>query len=149
MRVLCAWCRRDGEPGYLGEREPLDNPEPTHGICARHKTHLLESLPSRSFPDAELLVVVRRGNIALYGQLERLFAALARVKVVLDRRGPERRAVPYLRSPERRQLRRRIREGAVSPLGGFTTVRFTPKAPAARELQKVSYSPAALLTDQS
>lgn len=54
MRILCAWCCRDGQPGYLGEREPLDNPEPTHGVCARHLVQLLESLPSRSFPDANI-----------------------------------------------------------------------------------------------
>jgi hypothetical protein len=139
MLVLCAWCRRNGEPGYLGEREPLDNPEPTHGVCTPHKIQLLESLPSRSFPEAELLIVVRRENIALYWQLERVFAALSRVKVLLDRRGPERRAVPCSDSHEpRRMSRRRIREGTISPLGGFTIVRFTPKAPPAPELPEVS-----------
>jgi hypothetical protein len=46
MRILCAWCCRGGQPGYLGEREPLDNPEPTHGVCARHLVQLLQSLPA-------------------------------------------------------------------------------------------------------
>ena len=138
MVVLCAWCRRNGEPGYLGEREPLDNPEPTHGVCNPHKTQLLESLPSRSFPDAELLIIVQRENIALYWQLERVFAALSRVKVVLDRRGPERRAVPCPESHEgRRTNNRRIREGVISPLGGFTIVRFTPKVRPTPELSEV------------
>ena len=44
MRILCAWCCHEGQPGYLGEREPLDNPEPTHGVCAYHKAQVLESL---------------------------------------------------------------------------------------------------------
>jgi hypothetical protein len=60
MRVLCAWCCREGLPGYLGEREPFDDPEPTHGVCAQHKARLLESLPSRSFPGVEVLIVVHR-----------------------------------------------------------------------------------------
>jgi hypothetical protein len=139
MVVLCAWCVRDGEPGYLGEREPLDNPEPTHGVCTPHKLQLLESLPSRSFPDAELLIIVQRENIALYWQLERVFAALSRVKVVLDRRGPERRGVPYPESHEgRRRNNRRVREGVISPLGGFTILRFTPKVRPTLELSEVS-----------
>ena len=150
MRVLCAWCCRDGKPGYLGEREPLNNPEPTHGVCARHKTQLLQSLPSRSFPDADLLIVVRRDNVELYEKFTRVFAAVPRVKVILDRRVADRRvraapvasqgsvadegpvrgnAVPpgegaYER---RRARRRRIRESAISSLGGFTIVRFTPR----------------------
>jgi len=128
MLILCAWCCRDGEPGYLGEREPLDNPETTHGVCASHKNQLLESLPSRSFPGAEVLIIVRRENIALYGQLERVFAALPGVKVLLDRRGPERRVGPCPESMGgRRRKSRRVREGVISPLGGFTIVRFTPK----------------------
>ncbi len=86
MKILCAWCCREGQPGYLGEREPLENPEPTHGICAHHKVQFLESLPSRSFPDAELLIVVRRDNRALYEHLRRTLATMPRVKVIVDRR---------------------------------------------------------------
>jgi hypothetical protein len=119
MRVLCAWCCREGQLGYLGEREPLDNPEPTHGICGYHKVQVLESLPSRSFPDAELLIVVRRGNPVLYEQLERMFATVPRVKVIVDRR---------MCDEPRHERTRRIRSGTISPLGDFTTLRFTPKA---------------------
>jgi len=140
MVVLCAWCRRDGESGYLGELEPLDNPGPTHGVCTPHKIQLLESLPSRSFPDAEQLIVVRRENIALYWQLERVFAGLSRVKVILDRRGPERRALPCpdFHKDRRRRNDRRIREGVNSPLGGFTIVRFTPKVQLTLERPELS-----------
>ena len=128
MQVLCAWCCREGKPGYLGEREPLDNPEPTHGICDHHKAQFLESLPSRSFPDAELLIVVRRDNTALYEKLKRVFANFSCVEVILDRRVADRRAVPSLETYERRRTRkRRIRERTNSPLGSFTGVRFTPK----------------------
>jgi len=120
MRIFCAWCCRDGQPGYLGEREPLDNPEPTHGICARHTAQLLEALPSRSFPDAELLIVVRRDNTVLYEQLRRWFAAKSRVKVIVDRRLVDERG---------HERTRRIRTGTISALGDFTIVRFTPRVP--------------------
>src|SRR5437870_12802786 len=94
MLVFCAWCERDGKPGYLGEREPLENPAPTHGVCASHKEQLLESFPSRSFPDAELLIVVHRNDTALYEYLQRLFADLSSVKVLVDRRGDDGRWAP-------------------------------------------------------
>jgi hypothetical protein len=130
MQILCAWCCQEGQPGYLGEREPLENPEPTHSICARHTTQLLESLPSRSFPDAEMLIVVRRNNTVLYEYLKRSFTTRSRVKVIVDRRVSDRRTAPGQGSDERRDPRtRRLREGAISPLGDFTIVRFTPKEP--------------------
>jgi hypothetical protein len=132
MRVLCAWCCREGLSGYLGEREPLENPEPTHGVCQPHMTQLLESLPSQSYPDAKMVIVVQRGKAELYEYLKLRFATRPSVKVILDRRVSERRAGP---SPEaraaRRSKRRRIRQLEMSPLGDFAVVRFTPKeAPA-------------------
>ena len=126
MLVFCAWCQRDGKPGYLGEREPLGNPAPTHGVCAIHKEHLLESFPSRSLPDAELLIVVHR-DTALYEYLQRLFADVSGVKVFVDRRVDDRRSAPRSVTDERRYVRRRIRQGTISPLSGYTIVRFTPK----------------------
>jgi hypothetical protein len=130
MRVLCAWCCRDGQSGYLGEREPFDNPEPTHGICEPHKAQFLESLPSQSFPDAELLIVVRRGNPGLYEHLERMLAGLARVTVIVERRVIDRREAPLEEPRERRRLStRRLREAASPPSGGdLTFVRFAPAA---------------------
>ncbi|MGH7304842.1 MAG: hypothetical protein ACRELZ_16270 [Candidatus Rokuibacteriota bacterium] len=131
MKILCAWCCRDGQPGYLGEREPLENPLPTHGICERHKAEVLTSRPSRSFPDAELVIVVRRDSRALYERLKWLFASMCRVAVILDRRVSDRRTPSRERSNGRRYVRtRRIREGTPSPLGDFIILRFTPKTPA-------------------
>ena len=132
MRVLCAWCCREGLSGYLGEREPLENPEPTHGVCQPHMTQLLESLPSQSYPDAKMVIVVQRGKAELYEYLKLRFATRPSVKVILDRRVSERRAGP---SPEaraaRRSKRRRIRQLEMSPLGDFGVLCFTPKvAPA-------------------
>lgn len=37
MIAICAWCVRDGLPAVLGEREPLDNPGVTHGMCEPHE----------------------------------------------------------------------------------------------------------------
>ena len=130
MQVLCAWCRRESKPGYLGEREPLENPGPTHGVCAHHMKQLLESLPSRSFPDAELLVVVRRDDTTLYERLQRSFAGVTSVKVIMDRRLDDRRSAQRPVPEERRYVRtRRIRLGMMSPVGGYTVVRFTPRVP--------------------
>jgi hypothetical protein len=130
MKILCAWCCREGRPGYLGEKEPLENPLPTHGVCAHHKAQLLESLPSRSFPGAEVLIVVSRGQAPLYERLRWSFADTARVEVIVDRRVADRRAVPGQGAAERGHVRtRRIREGTISPLGEFIELRFTPKVP--------------------
>jgi hypothetical protein len=141
MRIVCAWCSREGQPDYLGEREPFDNPEPTHGICDRHRAELLEALPSQSFPDAELLIVVRRGNPPLYEDLARMLAGLARVAVIVDRRVAARRAAPAEGPRERRSLStRRLREVAGPSSGDLTLVRFTPAAEEAQESEEAEKS---------
>jgi hypothetical protein len=127
MHLLCAWCRQEGKPGYLGMIEPLENPGLTHGICAEHQAQLLESIPSRSFPDAELLIVVHRNNITLYEHLQRWVGNAPAVKVLLDRRATDRRSASGPVADERRRVRtRRIRPGRISPHGDYTVVRFTP-----------------------
>jgi hypothetical protein len=81
MKVICSLCEREGKPGYLGEREPLDNPAVTHGLCSPHTEQLLESIPSRSFPDAELLIVVRPNDTELTLDLRQQPRRLRRGKV--------------------------------------------------------------------
>jgi len=128
MHVLCAWCRQEGKPGYLGMREPLEDPGLSHGICADHQEQLLASRPSRSFPDAELLIVVHRNNITLYEHLQRWVAGAPAVKVLVDRRATDRRSATGPVAGERRRVRRRrIRQGRISADGGYTVVRFTPE----------------------
>jgi hypothetical protein len=128
MVVFCAWCRHEQKVGYLGMREPLENPVVTHGVCREHQQRLLESFPSRSFPDVELLIIVRRNGTTLYESLERAYADTPRVKVLVDRRVGERRSASHEVVIERRgRSTRRIRRGTVSVVGGFMTVRFTPK----------------------
>src|SRR6266513_2830842 len=76
MRAICAWCESEGRPSDLGEREPFYNPAVTHCLCVRHRERLLELLPSRSFPDVELLIGVRRSDPALYERLQRSLASV-------------------------------------------------------------------------
>ena len=80
MKVVCAWCERRGEAGDLGERAPFDNPGIAHGFCLHHAGQLLESLPSRSFPDARVLNVVPENGTARYEYLQRRFAGVRYVK---------------------------------------------------------------------
>src|SRR5213080_4479942 len=125
MKVICSLCEREGKPGYLGEREPLDNPAVTHGLCSPHTEQLLESIPSRSFPDAELLIVVRPNDTELYEYLQRRFAGVRYVQVIRERRAGDRRREPCFVTDDLRHQTRRIREGKVSPLG-YVVVRFKP-----------------------
>ena len=120
MKVICALCEREGKPAYLGECEPYDNPATTHDLCQRHKEQALEALPSQSFPDAEMLIVVRPNDIDLYEYLLRRFAGVRGVSVILERRQSDRPV------DEREHNERRIRQGTFSTLG-YTVVRFKRK----------------------
>jgi hypothetical protein len=122
MKVVCAACEREGKPSYLGEREPYDNSAVTHGMCSRHKEQALEALPSQSFPDAEMLIIVRPNDTDLYEYLLRRFVGVRGVRVILERRRADRRV------GERVPNERRIRQGTVSALG-YTVVRFKRKQP--------------------
>ena len=126
MHVICAWCRREGRYGDLGEKEPPQDPSLTHGICARHEAQLLPALPSLSFPDAELLIVVDRHDHTLFEYLQQRFAGVRGVKVILERREGDRRREANAKADDRRRLQRRLRHGQVSSLG-YTIVRFRRK----------------------
>jgi len=133
MKVICAWCRREGRPAYLGEREPLDDPAETHGICRRHQRQALAALPSRSFPGVELLLVVSARETALFKYLERRCAGVRGVKVLMERRTRERRQERRRVACERRRAARRVSRGETHALGA-TVVRFgkRPEPPDAR-----------------
>lgn len=36
MKVVCAWCEREGKPAVIGERAPFVDQRATHGICPFH-----------------------------------------------------------------------------------------------------------------
>jgi len=55
MKVVCAWCERDGKPGYLGDRQSPENSATTHGICPSHAQQVLEDFTARSYPSRHLV----------------------------------------------------------------------------------------------
>jgi hypothetical protein len=49
VKVICAWCIRDGRRGFLREKAPLEDPRETHGLCDEHfrEIHSNETTPSK------------------------------------------------------------------------------------------------------
>ena len=131
MKATCAWCKAEGAPADLGEREPLDDHEETHGLCQRHMAQFLGAARSRPSAGLELLVVVRRGDQSLYDYLVRQMADVSGVHVIVDRRYGERRLEARHVPAERRQGDRRQYRSAVQSIG-CTFVRLGPAAAAAR-----------------
>lgn len=37
MRIVCSWCRGEGQIGLVGEKAPLEDRRETHGICVTHR----------------------------------------------------------------------------------------------------------------
>jgi hypothetical protein len=37
MRIICSWCRGEGQIGLVGEKVPLEDRRETHGICTIHR----------------------------------------------------------------------------------------------------------------
>ncbi|HET7875746.1 MAG TPA: hypothetical protein VFN71_09485 [Methylomirabilota bacterium] len=79
--------------------------------------------PSTSFPDAHLLYVIRPAEVGLYEHLRRSLGALQDVRVIMERRGTERRRQVRQVSHERRRVERRRRREEVHHLG-YAVVRF-------------------------
>jgi hypothetical protein len=125
VRVICAWCRAEGSPADLGEREPLEDPIETHGLCQRHSTQLLGAARARPSAGLRLLIVVKRSDQSLYENVTRVTAGVQGVYVMLDRRQGERRREARRVPAERRQADRRQSRGAVHS-NGCTFVRFPP-----------------------
>jgi hypothetical protein len=123
MKIICAWCERDGSPAFLGEREPLDDPSFTHGICPRHMAQVLGSLPSGSFPGVKLLVIVRPSDRALFEHLLWATSGVPDIRAIMERRQGERRRRAEAAVNERRGRQRRLMQGQVSALG-YTMVRL-------------------------
>lgn len=128
MKVICAWCQREGRSGFLREREPLDDPSETHGICLRHQRQVVATLPSHTFPDVQLLIVVRPEEPALYEYLRKTVGELKGVHVMTDRREADRRQDADLPARERRRGDRRLPDREVRLLGCII-VRFGSAIP--------------------
>ena len=125
MRAICAWCRAEGAPADLGEREPLEDPAETHGLCQRHLTQLLGAARPRPSAGLRLLIVVERSDQSLYEYLTRATAGVEGVHVMVDGRHGERRREARSLRGERRQADRRQSRGVVHSIG-CTFVRFPP-----------------------
>ena len=123
MRVVCAWCQREGRTGFLGYREPLSDLSVTHGICPEHYESVLAMLPAPSLRGIEMLIVVSRGEEGLYRYLEESFTGVRGVKVIVERRWRDRRQESRPLAPERRLGPRRARKGRVSVMG-YRMLRF-------------------------
>ena len=125
MRVICAWCQRQGRTGFLGYREPLADMSITHGICAEHYESVLAMLPAPSMHGVEMLIVVNRGEDGLYRHLTESFAGVRAVTVIVERRWRDRRGESGPVSHERRLGQRRARKGRVFAMG-YRILRFSP-----------------------
>jgi hypothetical protein len=123
VKAICAWCRAEGVPAVLGEREPLEDPVETHGICQRHLTQLLGAARSRPSAGLRLLIVIKRRDQSLFEYLTRAMVEVEGVHVMVDRRHGERRRAARPMPGERRQADRRQSRGAVHSMG-CTFVRF-------------------------
>ncbi len=44
MKVMCAYCEKDGAPALICEKEPRDNPMISHGICPTHLRELQQEI---------------------------------------------------------------------------------------------------------
>jgi hypothetical protein len=131
VRGICSWCQAEGSPADLGEREPLDDPAETHGLCQRHLTQCLSSARSRPSAGLRLLIVVKSEERGLYDYLTRAMTEVPGVHVMMDRRVGERRRLGRLVSGERRQGDRRQARG-VADFMGCAFVRFGLASGAAR-----------------
>jgi hypothetical protein len=71
MKAVCAWCEREGKPGYLGDREPSEDSGTTHGICPSHRAQVLEDFPVRSYPVMQLVATAHPKKLDLCERLVR------------------------------------------------------------------------------
>jgi hypothetical protein len=110
-------------PADLGERQPLDDHDETHGLCQRHLTQFLGAGRSRPSAGLRLLIVVKRTDQSLYEYLTRGMDGVEGVLVMVDRRHGERRREARSMRGERRRADRRQSRGVINSVG-CTFVRF-------------------------
>ena len=55
MKLLCAWCEKEGKPALIAEVPPLADPTPTHGMCPAHRAEAEKEIEAlRQKVDKEL-----------------------------------------------------------------------------------------------
>jgi hypothetical protein len=47
MKVVCAWCQKEGRPALIREEGSDDAPFESHGICDVHSVKLLHEIRMR------------------------------------------------------------------------------------------------------
>jgi hypothetical protein len=60
MKILCAWCLKEGKPAHMGDREPLDDPTETHAICPEHRRQVEDELTTLRKKASEDLEAIRK-----------------------------------------------------------------------------------------
>lgn len=60
MKLLCAWCLKEGKPALMGECPPLDDPTESHGICPEHRRQAEEEIEVLRKANAERLEALRK-----------------------------------------------------------------------------------------
>ena len=48
MKVVCVYCATEGKPALISEKEPLDDPRETHGVCVVHQRRLARTTKKSS-----------------------------------------------------------------------------------------------------
>ena len=62
MKILCAWCLKEGTPALMGEGPPLEDPTETHGICPEHRRQVENELELLRHTSGERLEALRKQN---------------------------------------------------------------------------------------
>lgn len=52
MKLICAWCLKEGKAALMAETEPLEDQSETHGICPDHRLEI-EARVARYRAEAE------------------------------------------------------------------------------------------------
>ena len=55
MKLICAWCEKEGKPCLMAEVEPLADDSTSHGMCGEHRRELEERLRQRKAAMVEKL----------------------------------------------------------------------------------------------
>jgi len=60
MKILCAWCLKEGKLGFMGEMDPKDDPTVSHGICPEHRRQAEEQIEVLRKANGERLEALRK-----------------------------------------------------------------------------------------
>lgn len=60
MKLLCAWCQKEGKPALMAETEPLEDKRETYGICPDHRVQLEARVAAYRAEAERLRVEVQR-----------------------------------------------------------------------------------------